>query len=266
MKSGDDAVKTVKLGNDERQFLISGVAADDPYFQSISDGFETDFFSFCRSYLREDYVVFDIGANIGVTSAIMSNLVPQGQIFAFEPGPGIFDILCKNIERNGLSNVRPQRMGVGNSEGFIQFTENSAFGHISPAGGISVPVSTLDSLVQKLELNRLDFCKIDVEGFEWAVLQGAQNTINLHRPLIYLEFNSFCQLAYGGVNPLEFLNWLLSAFSHVYAVKKPNGSERLLRRLAPSDAIGFLHQNLVFHGCLDDLVVTNDDSRVVAPC
>jgi hypothetical protein len=117
---------------------------------------------------------------------------------------------------------------------------------------VRVPVETLDGVVSSRGLDRLDFLKMDVEGFEPDALAGAAEAIGRFRPVVYIEFNSWTLIAYRNLNPREFLEDLVRRFPHVLAFG-PDG------RLEPVGGqhgmLGFLHRNLVERGCVDDLVL-----------
>lgn len=139
-----------------------------------------------RALNKPKTVVYDVGANIGYhTTAFAST---GADVFAFEPNPLTFQLLKENTEE--LDNVWLAECAVGAEEGTILVedfdpTEITNYGGIKvgAALGTEVPLITIDS--QDLPLP--DLIKIDVEGFEYAVLAGAVNTINRARPVIYYE-------------------------------------------------------------------------------
>ncbi len=257
----DEAMKSVLVGTRLQRLDISGVSPNDTYFLGIQDNFESQYAAFSTCFLRPDYTVLDVGANIGMTAAIMSSVVHAGNIFAFEPGPKVFEELEANCRRNNLVNVHPHQLAISDQPGTVNFAEDSAYGHLATDGAVAVEANTVDNLVRTLGLKAVDFIKIDVEGHEWPVLRGATEVLAVHHPLVYMEFNSYCQLAYGEVNPRSFLQWLFTQFSDIFMVSK-DGSGPLLRRITVGDTVTFLHQNLVGDGCVSDLVMTNDPARL----
>ena len=119
---------------------------------------------------------------------------------------------------------------------------------------IDVDCSTIDHEVLALGLNHLDLIKIDVEGFEIDVLNGGLQTIPRFNPVIFLEFNSWAIMALKNINPRDFLEYLGKEFSHIYCCN----IDGTLRKLTTSEGrIRFLHDNLIVHGCVNDLVVFN---------
>jgi FkbM family methyltransferase len=254
-------MKSVRIGN--RMITIGGASDSDPYFLGIVDGAEGPFAAFCELYLREDDVALDVGANIGITAALLSQRLHRGRIHAFEPAATVFSALERNIAANQLINVTAHNLALSDKSGHVNFNDSSAYGHISTdESGHRVRAATVDEVVAELGLQRLDFIKIDVEGFEEAVLKGAASTIKRFQPVIYLEFNSWCLTAYSTTNPVQFAKWLLDTFATVNVVVKGGAADGLLRHLERSDAIAFAHDNMVRNGCVDDLVVANDAARL----
>lgn len=139
-----------------------------------------------------DYVV-DVGANVGVFSVLSAKKVGEhGGVTAFEPEPQNVDRLRGNIVANSLENVRVQPVCVGDEDGsiilYVQHNQSGTHSVVHSAGAtsISVDVVTLDRAITRRPVAA---SKIDVEGFEAAVLAGAAQTIARDRPTILLEYN-----------------------------------------------------------------------------
>jgi FkbM family methyltransferase len=137
-------------------------------------------------------VVVEAGANIGAhTIPLAHRLGPLGRLYAFEPQRVVNQLLCANVMLNGLLNVWVYRAGMGATAGSIgvaelDFQSSNNFGGVGLGDGFGrepVPIVTLDGLA----LDRLRLLKIDVEGMEEHVLQGGQETIARHRPILYVE-------------------------------------------------------------------------------
>lgn len=126
--------------------------------------------------LDRDSVVLDIGANIGVMTRIFS--ARAGHVHAFEPSPRALSLLKENAPAN--CTIHP--VALGSEEGTVHFAELEALdmSHVA-LEGIEVRMQTVDSL--GLEP---DFIKIDVEGYEPHVLQGATETLK-RGPIIMFE-------------------------------------------------------------------------------
>lgn len=128
----------------------------------------------------------DIGAHIGSHTLALARMVgPDGAVYAFEPQKKIFRELVKNLELNGLHNVVPLRFAVGASHEVIEMSPTEGRDGLMQvgAGGDEAELRTLDSF----GFRNVSLIKIDVEGYELAVLQGAVETIRAWHPAIVVE-------------------------------------------------------------------------------
>jgi FkbM family methyltransferase len=135
-----------------------------------------------RSLSKGDYVI-DGGALKGETSFWF---ISEGaeKVYAFEPDPYSFSILSENVERNKSSNkIIPVQKILSNRIGsYSLYTIMGGGSAVLEGGNETVEGVTLDSFVEKEGLNRLDFIKLDVEGAEMEVLEGAVETIKKFKP------------------------------------------------------------------------------------
>lgn len=154
----------------------------------FSEG-EVDLF---KQVIRPGAVIVEAGANIGSHTVPLAKLAgPSGRLIAFEPQRVVFQLLCANVALNSLTNVAAHWAAVGAAAGEvwvpnIDYGQPNNFGGLGLEGrtaGEKVPVQTID----ELGLGRLDMLKADVEGMEQAVLEGARQTIERCRPLLYVE-------------------------------------------------------------------------------
>lgn len=136
--------------------------------------------------------VVDVGANIGAHTVFFAKAVgPGGRVLAVEPQRILYQLLCGNLALNVIGNTFVQQVGLGSAPGSIRvppidYSGSANFGGVSLGDfqdGEQVPVVTLDSLA----LPSCHLLKIDVEGMEAEVLQGARETLARHRPLLYVE-------------------------------------------------------------------------------
>jgi FkbM family methyltransferase len=137
-------------------------------------------------------VAYDIGANIGLVSLLLSVHRPTegGRVHSFEPEPVNYGRLCRNIELNGLrERVAAHRLALGAEEGeaelFIRPGAGEGRHSLATArgskGSIRVPVVTLASFAHSSG-EPPDFLKVDVEGAEGQVLVGMDPLLNVRRP------------------------------------------------------------------------------------
>ncbi len=139
-------------------------------------------------YAQPDSTVLDIGAHIGTHTLSMSHSVgPKGRVLAFEPQPKTFRELFLNMTINGADNVSFYWAGVGDKDGTICLNPLSRGNEGGTGlGGSQGP--TVDLLrIDSLDLSNVSLMKIDVEGMEEKVLDGAKSTIVSNRPVILIE-------------------------------------------------------------------------------
>jgi FkbM family methyltransferase len=149
---------------------------------------EAQFFS---NLVRQDMVVVEVGANIGAHSVHLAKLVgAKGKVIAFEPQQVVFQMLCANLALNDIKNVDARCLAVGAAQGEItvprvDYRKEGNFGGISLGDddGDVVEMVALDGLM----LPACHVIKIDVEGMEKEVLDGARQTITRFRPYLYVE-------------------------------------------------------------------------------
>ncbi|RZL47380.1 MAG: FkbM family methyltransferase, partial [Pedobacter sp.] len=154
---------------------------------------EFDDMGFLLHFLRTEDTFYDVGANVGSYTLLASGAC-HAQTIAFEPVPTTYAILKENIDLNTLSYlVTLANKGVGSKNDKLYFTtDEDTTNHIvldtqNNQQTISVPITTLDSYYPKYKPTLI---KIDVEGFETEVLNGANQTLaDLTLKAIIIELN-----------------------------------------------------------------------------
>jgi FkbM family methyltransferase len=146
-------------------------------------------------------VVFDVGANIGTYCSWISKLIPDSKVYVFEPQRLVFQMLCGNMAINNFENVYPYNMALSDENKMIVFDEpdykkTNNFGSFSLVNKDIIETTNsssiveclkLDTFVDKYQIEKIDFIKIDVEGMELEVLRGAKETINKFKPCFLIE-------------------------------------------------------------------------------
>jgi FkbM family methyltransferase len=233
----------------------------DPYFQNLN-GFFSDLPAlepFVRKNLAGDAICLDVGANIGLTAILLSLLCPQGHVYAFEALPKNAAFLAKNLRINGIENCTVINCAVGAIPGHVEFTDSGAGSHVVTSAHldkvnrktVSVPMITLDDFVLfEMKLARVDFVKMDVEGFEPSALAGGRAFIERYRPPILMEFNTWSLAFAHGFSPFAFANALFTNFDA--STIQPDGS---LVPAAGGNVNGFLHDNMVVRHCVSDILL-----------
>ena len=173
-----------------------------------------------RSIIKPSMTVLDVGANIGLMSLHFSELVgPGGTVHAFEPSVFANGLLRHNCALNRRENITIHRSAVSDSMGRTTFAspdpaqiERFNFGtmslgsHFVGPNGRDFPTDMIT--IDSLELDGCDFIKVDVEGFEAAVVQGALETIDRFHPHLSLEIG----------NPAADTSWVTSLRNRGYRI------------------------------------------------
>lgn len=128
---------------------------------------------------RPKGIFFDVGANIGAYSTLLSAMCPDARICAFEPSPDTAALLSLNLRVSNAINVTVETMALADIEGSSEFVNhgdpstNRLTTKSEPGVTVRVSTTTLDSYAAAHGIDRIDFIKIDVEGAEPLVLRGA---------------------------------------------------------------------------------------------
>lgn len=163
--------------------------------------YEPELRDIMRAVLPAGGTAIDIGANAGWHTLLMAQRVgARGQVLAVEPNPSVREHLRRNIAVNRLEQIEIVGAALAEAKGTLNFfapdadDPASASGHVvadavASPDAVRVEANTLDILAAERKLDRLDLVKIDAEGFEWPILQGAQTSIARFRPYIIFEFD-----------------------------------------------------------------------------
>lgn len=153
---------------------------------------------------KNDLMIFDVGAQYGQTALEYSSRFSGSTIYCFEPFNESFNILKNNVSE--YSNIKAFNIAIGDSEGVKKFNSNTfsatnsflethekasdiwGKGMLDTIEKTDVAITTLDNFVKKNGINQIDILKIDVQGYEFNVIEGAKHLISTNNiKLIYLE-------------------------------------------------------------------------------
>ncbi|UHA72286.1 FkbM family methyltransferase [Paenibacillus sp. 481] len=208
-----------RLTSNDRDAVLAGT-------ESNGGVYEPHIMKWLKDKLPTDAVCMDIGANIGAISIAMAHVAQQGTVYAFEPSGHNFHYLVHNIADNGLSRIIPVHAGAYNDNVQLAFSYidyGGAWSHITTSQsqqGIQEVVNCvkLDDWVSNTGLRRLDCLKIDVEGAEIKVLQGAVDLIKRFRPHLIIEFNPDAHQGIFGEDPKLLYDVLSQMFFHLTVI------------------------------------------------
>ncbi|WP_019867368.1 FkbM family methyltransferase [Methylovulum miyakonense] len=155
----------------------------------ITRSFESSETNALKKLIRKGDVCFDIGGNIGYYSLNMALLSSkEGKVFTFEPIKRNALVIELAAQLNALTNIIVENVAVSNSVGCVVLNipeGDGAYAYLgssSDTEGLIVPTITIDNYFSKLELKQVDIIKVDVEGAEMLVLEGAMKLIGSNSP------------------------------------------------------------------------------------
>ena len=244
---------------EKNDFIIGNskfsIVSDEVYSHHLGNEFEPHtsklITAFSNKYTRrgEDNAI-DVGANIGMTSILMSSLYRN--VYSFEPAPGTYSLLEENIKRNNITNIVLYNLGLGDSD----FDSTITFAPGNRSGGF---VSDLTKASKGHEIEPVkivkgdnfkmqpSFIKIDVEGYELPVLRGLRQTITNHKPIVMFEVHHWCLNAFQRTSLPDFIDQVSDLFPIIYAVE----GKSYLDLKDESDRYTFLYHNIVNNNFLD---------------
>ena len=215
----------------------------------ISGLWEPEYTEMVKTLIKKGDTCVDIGANFGYYSVLFGHLCGhEGQVYAFEPNPRLFQLVTNSLKANGHLKFNPSNVfqyGVSDCEGEFSFSfKDGDFG----GGSMYIPQSrldnenfetitiktkTLDEMLAHVE--KIDFIKIDAEGSEAKIINGMEKLINRSSNIkILMEFYPAFIRQNGSVE--DFLAKLKKLGLHFYIIDKKNGKAKL-RAVATSELL-----------------------------
>lgn len=221
----------VRLDAFEGEFALSPMS--DLFSRIVIDGeYEPDLARICLAHLDPARDALDIGTNVGFFTVLMARHLPGRRVLAVEPTPAALSRLAVNLRHNGVTDSVvtfegavadcPGRRQMSVIDGREEYASLGPLVHTATAGAarrtIDVAVTTVDDLVREHGLTP-GFMKVDVEGAELSVFEGAVETLRTHRPVILSELSPTLLEAQGAtagrvVDLLRGLGYALSDPTH----------------------------------------------------
>ncbi len=256
----EEVLMSVKI--DDKTFEMAG---DDYLTIYVKNDFEPHMVYLFKSLVNKTDNVLDIGANIGCTSILFGALA--NKVVSLEPNPSAFDFLKRNISNSRLKNVVIQNIGLGASAGEFEMAfdrgnrSGSFINNFQQASSehekVKVHIERLDDVEDRFKLFPIDLIKIDVEGFEQQVLQGAIKTIEKNKPIVVLEMNHWCLNAFQRICVPDFLDFLRSVFPVLLAV-----DGRSYANLHDKDESFSVMERHIIHAKYSNIVAAFDEARL----
>ncbi|MDF2369209.1 MAG: FkbM family methyltransferase [Rhizobiaceae bacterium] len=183
------------------------------YFYGSYEPYELDLIELLTDRIN-DCVCFDIGCNMGQHTLVMSKRAKS--VYAFDPLHAVSAIADRRAKANGKTNIRFFPFGLGDENSSEEFffdpsSRNNAMGsfvkgHDPSAQSVGrLDIRQGDDFIQSEKLDKLDFIKIDIEGFEGAAIKGLENGIARLRPFIMMEISNTAFDLFDRFGTFEFL-------------------------------------------------------------
>jgi len=157
---------------------------------------------------RPGSVVVDIGANIGAFSLLASRTARR--VYAVEPIPSNYEILCRNVQLNGAPPVTAMCAAISSENGFSTMSDDGVMSSLKwnrpDKAGATVRTITLKDFIQEHAIESVDFLKMDCEGAEWDIL--AQTDASVFGLIQHIEMEYHCMP--GGPSPRLLVDRLSS--------------------------------------------------------
>jgi FkbM family methyltransferase len=158
--------------------------------------------------LEEEPVICEVGSNIGASLLQILAAKPRAYILAFEPSRRFRPFLERNLELAGADRVKVYSYLVGRRGGVKRLYNNAStasavsesYDDHEPRGSQLSRVTTLDRVFRN---SKVDFIKVDTDGFEFEVLRGAESTLKRCRPVLHFEMATYLVS-----EPVTNLAWL----------------------------------------------------------
>lgn len=203
--------------------------------------FEPNEFALINRILRPGMIFVDGGANEGMYTLFASAKVgSKGRVIAVEPSPRELIRLRKNIQLNDAHNIDLMEMALADRPGVLQLRiaegehagQNTlgdfAYEGVQTAGMKSVVATTLDDIIRRQAVDRVDVVKLDLEGAEIRALRGARDVLRRLKPLLLIEVND-AALRHQGGHPSELLDLLSEENYAILAIDDATGEPVPLR-------------------------------------
>ena len=174
-----------------------------------------------RRFIKKGDVVYDVGANTGITSLLFSKLVGNaGKVVAFEPVPANAEEIENVITLNGIKNITLIMKALSDRSGMTLFhlgksNKSGSLVRIGKESGETMDVeeASLDDLIME-GIPHPSFIKIDAEGIAGRILEGFSRSIQIYLPLLYIELHT-------PEEDLEVAKFLMKEGYRIYRVKDP---------------------------------------------
>lgn len=232
--------------NPKRFYVVDRVADEDFRMLTSSDHFginvelvrrkihEARSTGILKGFLWEGMNCIDVGANIGYYTLLEARHIGNGKVFAIEPSPDNFFLLNQNIALNKLDNIEAFNYACSGEDESVNLylSDQSNLCSVFKTDAwngkeVTCKGTTIDSFIkaQGLKFEDVNLLRMDIEGYEYKVLQGAKELLSdSKRMILFLEFHLAC-MRWRGWDPTESLRLIHQAGFTMY----PEWNDNLLK-------------------------------------
>jgi len=179
------------------RFLVPCLREPVAFELLINGEYESEALALLQGVTSHDAVFVDVGANIGALVVPLARKLGSGKVIAIEASPAVYPYLERNIELNDLHNVRLHHCaaldcGLDHLAFYEAPRDHFGMGSLAPqfsGKAVHISAETLDSILAREGIDEVDVLKVDVEGFEGQVFEGATKLLARSKtPIIIFEF------------------------------------------------------------------------------
>lgn len=192
-------------------------------YKALNRNYHSALIAKLKPFVPEDGVMVDIGAHSGQFSKQFAAFVPKGLVYAFEPGEYALSLLEKVLHYKRLENVILSKNGISDQKEqrilYLPVKKSGALGYglssLNPRRDAertafveqAINLIRLDDAMQALGFPKIHAMKMDIEGWEYPALVGAEETISRHKPVLLLEIDEDHQAraGYSGQAIFEYM-------------------------------------------------------------
>jgi FkbM family methyltransferase len=236
---------------------------NDSLLLSVREVYEPVETAFFQRHVEPGHTVVDVGANIGYYTLLFARAVgASGRVYAFEPEPNNFAILRTNVEGNGYRNVVLENAAVSDSSGTLDLfvNETNLGDHQAYDAGegrkrVIVRSVSLDDYFADLA-ERIDFVKMDIQGFEAAALRGMKTLLRTSPDVVLVTELWPKGMVAAGANPEGYLHELAQLGFVLFEC------DERARRIVPLDVRRVLREHAPERGTGTNLIACRSPERI----
>lgn len=259
----------------DRELIVYGLKKDSAFQDLASKGYYYIFEGryknseeIIKKLTNKNDIILDLGSNYGLMGLTMALHCPKGMVYSFEASKNLALCHQKTIKRNLISNnvvfceilsnevktVKFFETPAVESSNFIISEKDMKYPPTNQKFKTELRISiSVEELIKKYNIPKVDFVKIDCEGSELEILQGIKGKKNFSKTKFLIEFNSYAQIFYKKIHPEVYLNELFKCFKKIYSINEEGNFIPLEN--TEKQKINFLHKNFL-NGFVNDLVCT----------